>query len=140
MPAFCTIRRGLNLRLGLREAGAVGCTDPDLVLALAEHGGEHPLQPRIVREWLAQLRFGPRTIVDLDLDAFDPAYAPGVAHPVPGGLTPRQALGLIQEAPWRLVGMDAVEVNPSYDQGDRTAVLAARLLHEAMGRVEEPEG
>ena len=69
-----------------------------------------------------------------------PEGAPGVSHPVPGGITPRQALALIQEAPWRLVGMDAVEVNPSLDQGDRTAVLAARLLHEAMGRVEEPEG
>lgn len=76
----------------------------------------------------------------VDLDAFDPAYAPGVSHPVPGGLSPRQALALIQETPWRLVGMDAVEVNPSRDQRDRTAVLAARLLHEAMGRVEEPEG
>jgi len=76
----------------------------------------------------------------VDLDAFDPAYAPGVSHPVPGGISPRQALALIQEAPWRLVGMDAVEVNPSLDQGDRTAVLAARLLHEAMGRAEEPEG
>ena len=75
----------------------------------------------------------------VDLDAFDPAYAPGVSHPVPGGISPRQALALIQEAPWRLAGMDAVEVNPSVDQGDRTAVLAARLLHEAMGRVEEPE-
>ena len=76
----------------------------------------------------------------VDLDAFDPAYAPGVSHPVPGGISPRQALALIQEAPWRLVGMDAVEVNPSADRGDRTALLAARLLHEAMGRVEEPEG
>ena len=35
--------------------------------------------------------------------------------------------------------MDAVEVNPVRDQGDRTALLAARLLHEAMGRVAEPE-
>ena len=76
----------------------------------------------------------------VDLDAFDPAHAPGVSHPVPGGISPRQALALIQEAPWRLVGMDAVEVNPSVDQGDRTAILAARLLHEAMGRVGEPEG
>ena len=76
----------------------------------------------------------------VDLDAFDPAFSPGVSHPVPGGLTPRQALALIQEGPWRLVGMDAVEVNPIRDHGDRTAVLAARLLHEGMGRVAEPEG
>lgn len=78
--------------------------------------------------------------ITVDLDAFDPAFAPGVSHPVPGGLTPRQGLALIQEGPWRLVGMDVVEVNPVRDHGDRTAVLAARLLHEGMGRVSEPEG
>lgn len=89
---------------------------------------------------LSHIPEGAPVYLTVDLDAFDPAYAPGVSHPVPGGITPRQALALIQEAPWRLVGMDAVEVNPSLDQGDRTAVLAARLLHEAMGRVEEPEG
>ena len=89
---------------------------------------------------LSHIPDGAAVYLTVDLDAFDPAYAPGVSHPVPGGISPRQALALIQEAPWRLVGMDAVEVNPSLDQGDRTAVLAARLLHEAMGRVEEPEG
>jgi agmatinase len=89
---------------------------------------------------LSHIPGGAPVYLTVDLDAFDPAYAPGVSHPVPGGITPRQALALLQEAPWRLVGMDVVEVNPSLDQGDRTAVLAARLLHEAMGRVEEPEG
>jgi arginase family enzyme len=89
---------------------------------------------------LSHIPDGAPVYLTVDLDAFDPAYAPGVSHPVPGGVSPRQALALIQEAPWRLVGMDAVEVNPSLDEGDRTAVLAARLLHEAMGRVEEPEG
>jgi len=89
---------------------------------------------------LSHIPDGAPVYLTVDLDAFDPAYAPGVSHPVPGGISPRQALALIQEAPWQLVGMDVVEVNPSLDQGDRTAVLAARLLHEAMGRVEEPEG
>ncbi len=69
----------------------------------------------------------------VDLDVFDPAFAPGVAHPVPGGLSPRLALNFLQRAPWRLVGMDVVEVNPALDAGDRTAILAARLLHEGMG-------
>jgi arginase family enzyme len=69
----------------------------------------------------------------VDLDGFDPAYAPGVSHPVPGGLTPRQVLNFIQNAPWKLAGMDVVEVNPDLDVNDQTAILAARLLHEAMG-------
>ncbi len=72
--------------------------------------------------------------VTLDLDVFDPAFAPGVSHPVPGGLAPRHVLRVLQDAEWTLVGMDVVELNPARDEGDRTAVLAARLLHEAMGR------
>jgi agmatinase len=81
------------------------------------------------------LRVGAKVWLTVDLDAFDPAFAPGVAHPVPGGLTPRQAIELIQESGWDLVGMDVVECLPERDEGDRTAVLAARLLHEAMGTV-----
>jgi agmatinase len=69
---------------------------------------------------------------DIDLDGFDPAFAPGVSHPVPGGLTPRQALNLIQSRPWNLVGMSVVELNPDSDVNDQTAILAARLLHEGM--------
>lgn len=70
----------------------------------------------------------------LDLDVFDPAFAPGVSHPVPGGLSPRVVLDFLQRAAWNLVGMDVVELNPRLDHGNRTAVLAGRLLHEAMGR------
>lgn len=69
----------------------------------------------------------------VDLDGFDPAFAPGVSHPVPGGLAPRQVLNFIQQANWQLVGMDVVEVNPDLDVNDRTAILAARVVHEGMG-------
>lgn len=69
----------------------------------------------------------------VDMDGFDPAYAPGVSHPVPGGLTARQVLSLIQSSHWKLIGMDVVEINPSMDTNNLTAILAARLLHEGMG-------
>ncbi len=69
----------------------------------------------------------------IDLDVFDPAFAPGVSHPVPGGLTPRQVLNFIQELPWRLIGLDVVELNPDRDVNGLTAILAGRLIHEAMG-------
>ena len=82
---------------------------------------------------LSYIPAGAPVYLTVDLDAFDPAHAPGVAHPVPGGLSPRQALNFIQNARWKLVGMDAVEVNPELDVHDRTAILAARLLHEGMG-------
>lgn len=72
--------------------------------------------------------------VTFDIDAVDPAFAPGVSHPAPGGLTARQALNWIQGFPWKLVGMDLVEVNPQFDVRGQTAFLAGRLLHEAMGK------
>lgn len=82
---------------------------------------------------LSHIPAGAPVYLTVDLDGFDPAYAPGVSHPVPGGLTPRQVLNFIQNAQWKLVGMDAVEVNPDLDVNDQTALLAARLLHEGMG-------
>jgi agmatinase len=71
----------------------------------------------------------------VDLDGIDPGFAPGVSHPVPGGLTPRQVSSFLQRSRWNLVGMDVVELNPSTDLQDFTAILAARLLHEGMGMV-----
>lgn len=73
--------------------------------------------------------------VSIDMDGFDPAYAPGVSHPVPGGLTPRQVLNLIHQAEWDLVGMDVVETNPLRDINNQTSILAGKLLHEGMGYV-----
>jgi agmatinase len=76
---------------------------------------------------------GTLVYLTVDLDGFDPAFAPGVSHPVPGGLRSRQLLDFIDRGQWELVGMDVVELNPSLDVNDQTAVLAARLLHEGMG-------
>lgn len=76
---------------------------------------------------------GAPVYLTIDIDGIDPAFAPGVSHPVPGGLTSRQVLDVVQQGHWKLVGMDVVEVNPSRDVDDRTAILAARLLHEGIG-------
>jgi agmatinase len=82
----------------------------------------------------AHIPHGANVYITLDLDVFDPADAPGVSHPVPAGLTPRALMNFLQQAPWNLVGMDVVELNPRFDQGQRTTVLAARLLLEGMGK------
>lgn len=82
---------------------------------------------------LSHIPRGARIYLTIDLDGFDPAFAPGVSHPVPGGLRPRQALDFLQRGGWELAGMDVVEVNPSLDVNDQTTILAARLLHEGMG-------
>ena len=76
--------------------------------------------------------------ISLDLDALDPAFAPGVSHHEPGGLTTRQVLDIIQEAPGPIVGADIVEYNPIRDPLDLTAMLAAKFTKELIGRLFEP--
>lgn len=74
--------------------------------------------------------------VSFDVDAVDPAFAPGTGTPVPGGLTSREALELLRGlAGLDLVGMDVVEVCPALDQADRTSLLAAHLLFEGLAIV-----
>jgi agmatinase len=75
---------------------------------------------------------GELVYLTIDLDGFDPSCAPGVAHAVPGGLAPRDVLDLLAAARWRLVGADVVELNPARDLNEQTAILAGRLLHEAI--------
>lgn len=68
--------------------------------------------------------------VSIDLDGFDPAFAPGVSHPEPGGLTVREVLALLERVQGRLVGADIVELNPARDINNLTAVLGAKLVKE----------
>jgi len=69
----------------------------------------------------------------LDVDALDPAFAPGTGTPVPGGLTSREVIQLLRGlAGVNLVGMDVVEVCPALDHADLTCHLAAHLLFEGL--------
>jgi agmatinase len=68
--------------------------------------------------------------LSLDLDGLDPAFAPGVSHHEPGGLTTREVLDLIQAIEVPLVGADIVELNPVRDMVGMTTAVAAKLLKE----------
>lgn len=71
--------------------------------------------------------------VTLDIDVVDPAFAPGTGTPEPGGCSSGEiitALHMLKDL--NVVGMDLVEVCPVYDQTDRTALLAAKLVREAI--------
>jgi len=73
----------------------------------------------------------------LDIDVLDPAFAPGVGNPVPGGLTSRHLIELIQGLGADIVAMDLVEVNPLLDRSNVTSAAAARLVLEALGVMTE---
>ncbi len=69
--------------------------------------------------------------VTFDIDVADPAFAPGTGTPEVGGFTSQQLLHLVRGLKGlNLVGFDLVEVNPLYDHGDITALLAANVAFE----------
>ena len=71
--------------------------------------------------------------VSVDVDGFDPAYAPGTGTPEVGGLTPREGLALLRALTGlNICGGDVVEVAPQYDPTTNTAQLAAQLLFEEL--------
>lgn len=70
--------------------------------------------------------------LSLDLDALDPAFVPGVSHYEPGGFTTRQILSIIQNLKANLVGADIVELNPTRDVQNITAMVAAKLFKEIL--------
>ena len=71
--------------------------------------------------------------ISLDIDVVDPAFAPGTGTPEPGGCTSKEILEAIRVmSSLNIVGMDIVEVSPLNDQTERTAILGAKLVREAL--------
>jgi agmatinase len=68
--------------------------------------------------------------VSIDLDVLDPAFAPGVSHHEPGGLSVREVLNVLHRINCPIVGADIVEYNPARDVNGVTAVVAAKLVKE----------
>jgi agmatinase len=84
---------------------------------------------------IKELTFQRDLYLSIDLDGFDPAYAPGVSHYEPGGLAPREVINFIHSLNRRIIGADIVELNPVRDINGITAVLGAKLLKEIMGKI-----
>jgi agmatinase len=80
---------------------------------------------------------GRRYYVTIDIDGFDPSIAPGTGTPSHGGFTYYEVLelldGLARRGP--IVGVDLVEVAREYDPAGTTAILAAQILLNLIGRI-----
>lgn len=69
--------------------------------------------------------------VSVDVDGFDPVYAPGTGTPEAGGLESREGLALLRGLRGlNIAGADVVEVAPEYDPTTNTTQLAAQILFE----------
>jgi agmatinase len=90
-----------------------------------------------MREWARGRRTRPEgpVYLSIDIDGIDPAFAPGVSHREPGGLTVREVLDVIHELDVPIVGADIVEYNPAQDVAGMTALVAAKLVKEIAGKV-----
>ncbi|TXN35815.1 agmatinase family protein [Flagellimonas hymeniacidonis] len=73
--------------------------------------------------------------LSLDMDALDPAFAPGVSHHEPGGLSTRQVIKMIQEINVPILGADIVEYNPKRDINNMTAMVCAKLFKEIVSKM-----
>lgn len=75
--------------------------------------------------------------LSIDLDVLDPAFAPGVSHYEPGGMSTRRLIELVQALPVPIAGADIVEFNPKRDPHGITAMVAVKILKEVAGRMLE---
>ena len=73
--------------------------------------------------------------ISLDLDGIDPAYAPGVSHQEAGGLSSREVIKIIQNINVPIIGADVVEYNPTRDNNEITAALAAKMSKEILSKM-----
>lgn len=86
---------------------------------------------------LARIPEGVRYYVTIDIDGFDPSIAPGTGTPSHGGFLYYEVLELLAGLARRgeVVGIDLVEVAPDYDHTGTTAILAAQILMNFIGRI-----
>jgi arginase len=73
--------------------------------------------------------------ITFDMDVLDPAFAPGISHREPGGMSVREAIAHLHAIEGEIVGADIVEYNPVRDVDGMTATVAAKILKEIMGKM-----
>lgn len=82
-----------------------------------------------------QLEIHGPVYISFDMDVLDPAFAPGISHREPGGMTTREAIAHLHAVEGTIVGADIVEYNPAQDVSGMTATVAAKILKEILGKM-----
>lgn len=140
-PFRHAIKEGLIDTQAYIQVGIRGPSDPPDYVAAARHLGAHVvtideafLMGMSAVAQLIRDKVGHRRVyISLDIDALDPAYAPGTGTPEIGGFTTYQLLQMVRGLRGlNLVGGDLVEVSPPYDHGDITSIAAANFIFEIL--------
>lgn len=82
-----------------------------------------------------KLEFDSPLYITFDMDCLDPAFAPGISHREPGGLSTREALSVIQSVKANIIGADVVELNPTQDPLNVTEMVAAKIFKEIVAKM-----
>ncbi len=131
-------------QVGMRQTGSARRTEVEAARAY----GSHVFPAEVLHEkgWepvLATIPKGSAVYITIDADGMDPADMPGVMAPSPGGILYREIAPVLRRIAraHRVVGMDVVEVAPSYDSANGiTAIMAGRLVMNILGASWAPDG
>lgn len=82
---------------------------------------------------LDKLAFSGDVYISFDVDVLDPAFAPGISHREPGGMSVREAISHLHAIRGNVVGADLVEYNPTQDISQLTAMVCAKILKDLLG-------
>ncbi len=115
-----------SVQIGIRIAN-----DTPLGITRIDARTVHESRPADVSRRIKEIVGDAQAYITFDIDALDPAYAPGTGTPVWGGLTSAQVAIMLRElAGLNLVGADVVEVSPPFDHASITAIAGAHVAHE----------
>jgi arginase len=84
---------------------------------------------------ISRMKVGGSLYVSFDMDVLDPAFAPGISHREPGGMSVREAIGYLHSLAGTIVGADVVEFNPAQDVSNVTAMVTAKIVKELLGKM-----
>lgn len=107
-----------------------------------DQAARYDVEVRDMRRWEGPpaLRFAIPLYISIDLDVLDPAFAPGISHPEPGGLSVRDVIATLQRLDAAVVGADVVELNPVNDPSPRSSLVAAKFVKELTAAMHRKPG
>lgn len=135
-PFFYAIEEGLidpdrTIQIGIRAPMGADLLEAarDTGLTILSAEDVHEMGPAVVAEVILKVVGNEATYLTFDVDALDPAFAPGTGTPEMGGLHSWQVRAIMRRLmPVNFVGMDVVEVSPPYDHAEITALVAATVV------------
>ena len=131
------VQPGRMVQVGIRSPVERGVHDWTLARGVVMITAQdvHEQGPPAIAEQVRQVIGNGPVYLSFDIDVLDPAFAPGVSHREPGGMSVREVLEHLHSITATIVGADIVEYNPSRDVSELTGTVAGKILKELLGKM-----